>query len=212
MLTLLVHGVGMGAGQAAVLVEVPDVVGETQAAGTTTLETALFVVSVATAYSPTIAAGLIISQAPIGGSFAAEGSTVTITVSLGAEPRSEGGSAKPKHRKRYYVEIDGQYFEVDSQAEAEERLKQALTLAQEVVAPQAVERSVKRIRRGKTAAVPATPVLKSSPEIAGAVDEYRERIEAAYRQIAVDAELRELLRLKLLDEDDEETITALLLH
>ena len=67
-------------------VEVPDVVGETQAAGTTELETALFVVSVATAYSDLVAEGLIISQSPEGGEFAASGSTVTITVSLGPEP------------------------------------------------------------------------------------------------------------------------------
>src|SRR5687767_4565893 len=89
MLALLIPGVGMGAGQAAVLVEVPDVVGETQAAGTTELETALFVVSVTTAYSPSVAVGLIISQDPEGGQFASEGSTVTITVSLGPEPVSE---------------------------------------------------------------------------------------------------------------------------
>jgi hypothetical protein len=93
VLALLIPGVHMGAGQAAVLVEVPDVVGETQAAGTTELETGLFVVSVVTAYSPTIALGLIISQDPIGGTFASEGSTVTITVSLGPEPVSDSQSS-----------------------------------------------------------------------------------------------------------------------
>src|SRR5688572_30114513 len=196
----------MGAGTAVVLVEVPDVLGETQAAGTTELETALFVVSVTTAYSPSVAAGLIISQDPEGGEFAAEGSTVAIVVSLG--PSS--GAGRPKRKKRYLVSIDGQDFEVDSPAEAVQRLEQALALAQEVVAPQAVERSVKRIRRGKKAAVPALPVLTSSPEIASTVDEYRVRIEAIYRQIAIDAELRELMRLKMLDIDDEEAIFVLL--
>lgn len=71
---------------AVALVEVPDVAGETQAAGTTTLEGDGFVVSVATAYSSVVAAGLIISQDPTGGSFALPGSTVTITVSLGEAP------------------------------------------------------------------------------------------------------------------------------
>lgn len=74
-------------------IEVPDVVGETQAAGTATLEGDGFVVSVETAYSPTIDAGLIISQSPTGGSFAAPGSTITITVSLGAAPLFDGGGA-----------------------------------------------------------------------------------------------------------------------
>jgi hypothetical protein len=208
MLALLIPGLGMGAGTAPVLVEVPDVVGETQAAGTTTLEGEGFVVSVSTAFSASVAAGLIISQDPEGGEFAASGSTVAIVVSLG--PQSEGGSAKQKHRKRYFFEIDGRYFEVDSQAEAEQKLAQALALAQEVIAPQAVERSAKRIRRGKTAASPPAPTIVSSPEIASVVDEYRERIEAVYRQIAVDAELRELMRLKLQDDDDEEAIFVLL--
>ena len=86
MLALLIPGVGMGGGTAVVLVEVPDVVGETQAAGTTTLEGDGFVVSVTTAYSSSVAEGLVISQAPAGGEFAASGSTVAIVVSLGAEP------------------------------------------------------------------------------------------------------------------------------
>lgn len=71
-------------------VEVPDVVGETQANGTTTLEGEGFVVAVATAYSNVVPAGTIISQDPAGGEFAAVGSTVTITVSLGEQPVSTG--------------------------------------------------------------------------------------------------------------------------
>lgn len=73
-------------GDAPTLVPVPDVVGETQAAGTATLEGDLFVVAVATAYSSTVAAGLIISTSPAAGVEAVEGSTVTITVSLGEAP------------------------------------------------------------------------------------------------------------------------------
>lgn len=68
------------------LVEVPDVVGETQAAGTATLEGAGFTVAVATAYSSTVPAGTIISQDPAGGVDYPEGGTVTITVSLGEAP------------------------------------------------------------------------------------------------------------------------------
>lgn len=115
MLALLIPGVGMGGGQAAVLVEVPDVVGETEAAGTLELETALFVVSVTTAYSASVAAGLIVSQDPVGGSFASEGSTVEIVVSLGPEPVADepvGGHYWPspadqkKKRKDHRPELD----------------------------------------------------------------------------------------------------------
>ena len=67
-------------------VTVPDVVGETQADGTSTLEGAGFVVSVETAYSSVVPVGEIISQAPAGGAFAVSGSTVVITVSLGEAP------------------------------------------------------------------------------------------------------------------------------
>jgi hypothetical protein len=94
-------------------VEVPDVVGETQAAGTTTLEGVGFVVSVSTEYSASVAVGLIISQSPEGGEFAASGSTVAIVVSLGLEPEAEpvGGHYWPDERKRkkpkdYRAELD----------------------------------------------------------------------------------------------------------
>lgn len=80
-------------------VEVPDVTGETQVAGTTTLEGEGFVVAVETAYSDSVVEGLIISQSPVGGSFAANGSTVTITVSLGPEPQEQEGGGGPDPRK-----------------------------------------------------------------------------------------------------------------
>jgi hypothetical protein len=71
-------------------VQVPDVVGQTQADGTNALEADGFVVAVATAYSSVVAAGLIISQDPVAGSTPGTGATVTITVSLGPEPSQEG--------------------------------------------------------------------------------------------------------------------------
>lgn len=74
----------------AALVAVPDVVGQTQASGTTELEADAFVVAVATAYSSTVATGLIISQSPAAGSMQPSGATVTITVSLGPEGSSGG--------------------------------------------------------------------------------------------------------------------------
>lgn len=123
---------------------------------------------------------------------------------------SEGGSAKRKHRKRYFVEIDGQYFEVDSQAEAVERvLKRAEEIAQNV-AEKATVRNAKRIKRGRKIIPPGTPKITSSPELATVVDEYRERIESIYRQIAIDAEIRELMRLKLLEEDEDDALFVLL--
>jgi hypothetical protein len=81
----------MGGGTGAASVEVPNVVGETQAQGTSDLEGAGFVVAVETAHSNGVPAGSIISQDPAGGALAAAGSTVTITVSLGDNAQPSGG-------------------------------------------------------------------------------------------------------------------------
>lgn len=88
-------------------VEIPNVENQEQAAGTATLEAALFVVAVgAPQYSATVPVGFIIDQDPEGGEFANSGSTVTIVVSLGPEPEPEpepeavGGHYWPDERKR----------------------------------------------------------------------------------------------------------------
>lgn len=67
-------------------VTVPDVVGQTQANGTTAIQAVGLTVSAQTAYSSVVAAGLIISQDPVGGTSVAAGSAVTIVVSLGDQP------------------------------------------------------------------------------------------------------------------------------
>jgi hypothetical protein len=74
---------GLGAAAA---VTVPNVVGETQAQGTTDIQAVGLTVSVITAYSSVVAAGLIISQVPAGGSQVSPGSDVQITLSLGDQP------------------------------------------------------------------------------------------------------------------------------
>lgn len=80
-------------------VAVPDVVGSDQATGTAALEAALFVVAVQSANSSIFAAGDIMSQSPAGGVDAPEGSTVTITVSLG-EASSDGDFILMARRRR----------------------------------------------------------------------------------------------------------------
>ena len=113
-------------------VEVPDVVGETQAAGTTTLETALFVVSVQTAYSSVVAIGLIISQSPAGGAFAAEGSTVTITVSLGDAPIADDTPG-----------AGGIYYELQKITQERQRRKKRIEEAKEAEAKlDAIDREI----------------------------------------------------------------------
>lgn len=67
-------------------VTVPDVLGQSQASATTEIEGEGFVVAVITGYSGSVAIGNVASQDPAANTEANEGSTVTITVSLGPAP------------------------------------------------------------------------------------------------------------------------------
>jgi hypothetical protein len=114
-------------------VTVPDVVGQSQAAGTATLEGDGFVVAVGTAYSSTVPAGEIISQSPAGGVEAPAGSTVTITVSLGEAPapppqsEASGGfwydydieQSRRRRKKREQEEREAEARELKDKVDAE---------------------------------------------------------------------------------------------
>lgn len=189
------------------LVTVPDVVGQTQASGTTTLQGLSFVVAVATAYSSTVPAGTIISQSPTGGTDWPQGGTVTITVSLGDQ--SQSGAGRPrKKRRRAFVEIDGQTFEVSSKDEALELLQRARAIAERQAEQRAkvAESNVSRIAR-RIGSVPQvrviTPVITASPDLG--VGDIIKGIERLYTQAAELAELRVLLQ-KQMDEEDEELL------
>lgn len=185
---------------------VPDVVGDAQAAGTTEIEAAGFTVTVATDYSPTVPAGTIISQSPTGGSSAVLGSAVTITVSLGAAPVSTGAGSNKKRRRRYVVEIDGQSFDVASQAQAVELLQRARAIAERQAEKNAAvaEQNVARIAR-RTGVVPQlkvkTPQITASPELD--VAPLIEDIQRLYKKAGEIAELRLLLMKQMTDEDEE---------
>lgn len=70
---------------------VPDVVGLTQAAAIAAIDAARLVAVIATAFSDTVPAGQVISQAPAGGTASTVGSSVVITVSAG-----QGAATDPK--------------------------------------------------------------------------------------------------------------------
>ncbi len=123
---------------------VPDVVGETQAAGTAILEGDGFVVAVVTAYSSVVAAGLIISQDPIAGSTPGTGATVTITVSLGDAPvvvPEEGGGGY------------GFYFdsarEIERRRRRKEKERQDREEAEEI--PVVVDREIAKLLKAQEA-------------------------------------------------------------
>lgn len=129
-----------------------------------------------------------------------------------AEPQIGGiGRRKRKPHRRYFVEVDGQSFLVDSPEHAQQILRQAADLAQ-----QAAERAIEPVI-AKPVSAKVEPVRLKAPEIRtnAPIDlkPYRDAIKQAYRNAAVAAELRRLLEAKALQErEDEETAAILLLH
>jgi hypothetical protein len=182
------------------LVTVPNVVGETQAQGTSDITALGLTVSVATAYSSVVAAGLIISQVPAGGSQVSPGSSVDITVSLG-EQRSSGAG---RSRRRYFIEIDGQSFPVDSA----EHARAVLEHAREIAATHAREIAEKvaptRRKVGKKPIPLPTPKISSpDAELAEIISVTRNAINDLYRAAAIEAEIAYLMRKAMEDDEDD---------
>lgn len=111
-------------------------------------------------------------------------------------------------RKRYFVEIDGQRFNVNGIEEARQILQRAKALAVEVAEDQA-ERVERAVSLGKVAKV-SVPAIKASPELAEVVYPYRKAIQQAYKDAADTAEIRALMALKMLQEDDDDLMVLLL--
>lgn len=192
----------------AVLVEVPDVVSQSQASGTSELEGEGFVVAVQTAYSDTVASGDIISQSPTAGSEAAEGSTVTITVSLGPEPEStQKPAGRPRRHRRFLVEIDGQDFEVSGPQEAQALLDRA-----KAVATKAIEKASKaptRIAPGRPG-IPRPVIRTASPELRAVVQRASREISSLYDNAVRDLEIAALMAKRFEDEEEEALIQLLM--
>jgi beta-lactam-binding protein with PASTA domain len=67
-------------------VVVPNVVGLTQVAANSSIVGAGLLFSASTAYSDSVAAGLVISQNPVASTLVDSGDLVTVVVSLGVQP------------------------------------------------------------------------------------------------------------------------------
>lgn len=193
-------------------VEVPDVVGELQATGTSTLEGDGFSVAVETAYSPTVEVGLIISQDPEGGSFANPGSTVTIVVSLGPEPQSDQASGGWLFLNTYEAEQqrrrarDKKRKELEDESEQiQDELDRAIAL--ELRKQEATDDKRKDFDRLKELA-------KANADLEAA-RQYSERVGTAYARVlaqgnysAIEALDRELKRAQ---EEEEFLLTAIMM-
>ena len=123
-------------------------------------------------------------------------------------PVDAGGK---KHHRRHFIEIDNQTFEVASYEEAVELLERARDAAK-THAVALSKRIEKRVRRkgsvGGQIAVPS--ITTSDIGLQEVVANFREKIRNIYLEAAQQAELRELLKKRFAEQDDEEVITLLL--
>lgn len=189
------------------LVTVPDVVGDTQAAATATLQGDGFVVAIVQDYSATVPSGNVASQSPAAGVDANPGSTVTLTISLGP---ARGGGRKKKKRARYLVEVDGQFFDADNITAVESVLAQSRELA--------VITAKTDVKTGTVPKPPRVKVLGPSGKPATSVVVQREvkktqlAINTIYRQQAAEnRRIATALDTKRRLEDDDDAVIVLLL-
>lgn len=126
------------------------------------------------------------------------------------EPTPTVTPAGKARKRRYYVEIDGQQFLVDSEPEARQLLEHARALA-ERQAEQLADKAVRKLTRKRK--VPRVridaPVVKASPELD--LSPLIADINRLYRQAAVNAELRlRLAQLEREEQDEEDELLLLL--
>lgn len=118
-----------------------------------------------------------------------------------------------KTRKRLYVEIDGQPFEVRDAQHAQALLDRAREIAKahaERLTREMVSRETFR-KVGKKPVTLATPKITSSnPELRDVIQRARKAINEVYRSTALDTELALLLARRLAEEDEEEALLLLM--
>jgi hypothetical protein len=119
------------------------------------------------------------------------------------------GKGRKRHPHKYFVQIDGQDFEVRSQQEAVDLLEQAAAIA-ERAAEQQVQQQARAVPKALKVAPIAPVVPKISTNAPIDLSPYRRAIERAYRSAAAAAEIRLLLEAKAREED--EAVAILLLH
>lgn len=126
------------------------------------------------------------------------------------EPEVTAPTPAGKSRRRHFVEIDRQLFEVASVSEAVELLNRARAIAERQAEEKAkkAERALKR--KPKVPAVKIqVPEIRVAPAIQADVAPLIADIERLYRKAAMETELR-LLLAKQLEDDEEEELLFLL--
>jgi hypothetical protein len=132
-------------------------------------------------------------------------------------PTPSAGGRSKKRRRRYVVEVDKQYFEVNSIAEAESVLAQVRELAEESAERDVVTEATPKPPR--VTVKTATGKTTTSKVLAREVKRTQKVVNKAYSRAAqlfkqrldIDKEIGQLLRAKIHREDEDATIIALLM-
>ena len=125
------------------------------------------------------------------------------------ESPSTGAAGRSRRKHRYYVEIDGQQFDVANASEAQQLLARARALA-EVAAEEQAKAVEAKVRGKKPRPIKlATPTVTASPELGLDLAPIRQDIARIYDSAAALAELRLLLQ-RAMEEDEEETLLLLM--
>lgn len=124
-------------------------------------------------------------------------------------PEERKGAGRSK-RRRYYVEIDGQAFDVANAADARQLLDRARALAERAAETKAQKVEAKAARSPKPRPIRIEPPkITASPELGLDLAPIRRDIARIYDSAAAMAELRVLL-LRAIEEDEEESILLLM--
>lgn len=119
-----------------------------------------------------------------------------------------GTAAGRRRRRRYYVEIDGERFLVDTAEEAAALLAQAATLAAkaaDIAAQAVVEARLPRVRRlAKVARISLRPRIATDVPQTDEVQRARAAIQRIYDEAAQRAELLLLLERQAVEQDEQD--------
>ncbi len=122
-----------------------------------------------------------------------------------------GGKKRRRYQKPYVVEIDGEDFVVSTPSQAERLLEQAQEAAKELLVDVRLQTKDQPVRTPTAPRIRVKgPVGPDLTELVAMVSDTREAIRELY-VLARNAEIGALMR-KIAEDDEEDAITALLIH
>lgn len=130
-------------------------------------------------------------------------------------PAPQRGAGSAKKRRKYTVEIDGEQFQVSSQADAEQLLEEVRRVAKEKAdeafdkAAKAEKRPVRKVMQDARKALPV-PKITAPPDFQAMAEAVLAQVQDTYRNTLRDIEIAALLRRRQQEEEDDDEVLLLL--